>query len=60
MTPNQLADELDIDARTLRAWLRKTHPRPPSEKWKPWDLTPAQVREARVRWSRGRVVRRPS
>ena len=48
MTPNDLARELGIDPKRLRAWLRTTWPRlhPRSR----WDLTAEQVTAARQRF----------
>jgi predicted site-specific integrase-resolvase len=51
MTPNQLADELGISPKTLRAWLRETHPRPSRLKWSHWVLGPGIVQAARARWA---------
>jgi hypothetical protein len=51
VTPNQLADELRISPKTLRAWLRRTYPRNDSEKWSEWELTQEQIKAARERWA---------
>ena len=50
MTPNQLADELGISAKTLRAWLRRNWPRSVAERGTEWELTIDQIRAARDRW----------
>jgi hypothetical protein len=39
MRPKDLALELDIDAKTLRGWLRKEFPRPTDKKNTSWVLT---------------------
>ncbi len=51
MRPRQLANELGIDAKSLRSWLRHEHPRSPSEKGRPWDLSPKVVASARRHFS---------
>ncbi len=48
MTPQQLADDLSIDVRELRRWLRDTHPRSDADKGRPWRITSVVEREARV------------
>ena len=50
MTPGELAIELGISPKTLRAWLRETFPRPASQKNTSWLLTPEIVRAARARF----------
>lgn len=47
MTPVILAKQLKLDPKRLRAWLRKTYPRPRSEHGKRWHLTDKQKAEAR-------------
>ncbi len=49
MTAQTLADELGIGVSTLRAWLRKTYPRPAGERG-PWRLTDEHAEAARVRF----------
>jgi hypothetical protein len=39
MRPKDLALELDIDAKTLRGWLRKEFPRPTDKKNTSWVLS---------------------
>ena len=51
MTPTQLADELGISPKTLRAWLRERFPRDQRLKNTRWTLGPAIVQAARARWS---------
>jgi hypothetical protein len=58
MRPNDLADELGIDARQLRGWLRDVYPRPASERGAGWVLTMDQVAAVRTRFA-GRATRRP-
>lgn len=58
MTPEQLAAELGISARTLRAWLRGNYPRPAAEKWSDWTLSPAHIAAARA-WRAGDHQPRP-
>lgn len=48
MTPQQLADDLSIDVRELRGWLRANHRRSDAERGKPWRITSAIEREVRV------------
>lgn len=51
MTPTELAIQLEISPKTLRAWLRRQFPRPDSQKWTLWaPLSPHIVRAARQRW----------
>ena len=42
MTPKELASELGIDAKVLRGWLRKEHPRAAEAKNTSWVI-PANV-----------------
>lgn len=51
MTPSELAAELRVDPKSLRAWLRRGWPR--FEPGARWDLTPEQVDAARQRWRSG-------
>ena len=46
VTPKMIAKQLGISPKVLRAWLRKTFPRPRGEKNTSWNLTPAQVKAA--------------
>lgn len=57
MTPEQLAAELGISGKTLRAWLRRNFPRPEAQKWSNWTLSPEHIAAARA-WRAG--SRRPS
>jgi predicted site-specific integrase-resolvase len=50
MTPNQLADELGVSAKVLRAWLRRTWPRTVGEHGTEWELTIEQIKAARTKW----------
>src|SRR5215217_8422675 len=49
MTPGELADELGISPKTLRAWLRRKWPR--DEPGAAWTLTSEQVAAARQNWA---------
>jgi hypothetical protein len=57
VTPEQLAAELGVSAKTLRAWLRGTFPRPAAQKGSNWTLAQQHVDAARA-WRAG--SRRPS
>ncbi len=48
VTPQQLADDLSIDVRELRTWLRANHRRPAEDRGKPWRITSAIERDARI------------
>src|SRR4051794_38128963 len=52
MTPEQLAAELGISGKTLRAWLRRNFPRSAGEKWSSWTLSPEHIAAARA-WRAG-------
>lgn len=49
MTPNDLARELGVDPKRLRAWLRSTWP--PLHPHSRWDLSPEQIAAARLRFT---------
>jgi penicillin-binding protein 1A len=49
-TPRDLSRELGISPNALRAWLRRTYPRPPSERGRRWSLSDEQVAVIRLRW----------
>ncbi len=51
MTPVELAAELVVEAKVLRASLCRTWRRP--ERGTCWELTPDQVEAARRRWRTG-------
>jgi hypothetical protein len=51
-TPEGLANELGIDPRTLRAWLRERFPRSESAKNTRWDLGRREIEAARSRWAK--------
>lgn len=46
-TPNELAAELGISPKTLRAFLRRVCPRSDAEKHQRWILSERHVRKAR-------------
>jgi hypothetical protein len=46
VTPSMLAKDLNISPKVLRAWLRKTFPRPTSKKNTSWTLTEDMVAKA--------------
>ncbi len=48
MTPGELADDLSIDVRELRKWLREHHPRSSAGRGTPWRITSAMEHNARV------------
>lgn len=51
MTPKALAEELNIDPKRLRGWLRKEHSRTPEAKNTTWAITPDVVEAARERFA---------
>ena len=51
MTPDELAAELGITGRTLRAWLRDTFPRSDTERHQRWILDDRMILRARERFS---------
>ena len=52
-----VAAELGVPRRVLRAWLQRTYPRPPEERGRPWLVDAAQAEAARAHW-RPRAERR--
>jgi hypothetical protein len=58
MTPEQLAIELGVSAKTMRAWLRLNFPRPAAQKGSNWELAPEQVMAVRE-WCGSRDCMRP-
>jgi hypothetical protein len=48
MTPDVLANELGISAKTLRSWLRRQQPRSPVAKHQRWELDAATTEAARA------------
>jgi hypothetical protein len=60
MTPTELAAELGISAKTLRAWLRKHYPRPAHEHGSDWQVPDQAVTSARERWAASRQPQRSS
>ena len=54
MSPDELAAELGISPKTLRAWLRRNFPRPVDEKNSSWHLTAEHIAAARAWRERGR------
>jgi hypothetical protein len=57
MRPNDLAEELGIDGRQLRGWLRDVYPRPATERGAGWVLTVEQIAAARARFAGGSTRR---
>jgi hypothetical protein len=51
MTPKALATELEVNPKSLRAFLRREFPRSDQEKNTTWKLTEAQVEAARKHFS---------
>lgn len=58
MTPDELARSLGIDAKTLRAWLRRTGARSPAEHGQRWILDQRQIDAAKDHFA-GRSTGRP-
>ena len=58
MTPEQLARELGVSAKTLRAWLRRNFPRPAAQKHSDWNLALEHIAAARA-WRAGRDRQTP-
>ncbi len=56
MTANQLAADLGISAKTLRAYLRREYGNLASQIDTRWELTPEQVEHARSHFARRRAV----
>ncbi len=54
MTPTELAAELGIDPKALRAWLRREFGRQSQDKGSGWDIPLEAVEAARERWGQGR------
>jgi DNA-binding transcriptional MerR regulator len=52
MTPKDLAAELGVSPKTLRAWLREEFPRKPEDHGKRWRISPAMAVATRRRFSR--------
>jgi len=52
MTPNALADELDISPKTLRNFFRNKFPRPIEEKCTRWILEQKHIQAARVHFEK--------
>jgi hypothetical protein len=60
MEPNDLAAQLGVSPKSLRAWLRRAHPRSPVDHNARWTLTEAQVTAARAHFGgRQRSVPEP-
>jgi hypothetical protein len=51
MRPDDLARELGVSGKTIRAWLRERYPRSADERHAPWHLTTAQERALRARFA---------
>jgi hypothetical protein len=51
MRPDDLARELGVSGKTIRAWLRERYPRSVDESHAPWHLTTAQERALRERFA---------
>jgi hypothetical protein len=60
VTPSELGAELGVDAKPLRAWLRRTWPREAAEHGTRHELSPGQVAAARQRSGTGGSVAAPS
>src|ERR1700733_16045326 len=53
MSPQRLALELGRSPKVLRAWLRRTYPRPTGERNNRWELSRDQAEAARQHFSAG-------
>jgi hypothetical protein len=51
MRPDELARELGVSGKTIRAWLREKYPRPAGEQHAPWHLTATQERTLREQFA---------
>lgn len=51
-----LAEELQIDPKRLRAWMRKQKWRDGGQKHQPWEISPAQADDARDHFGQGRIL----
>lgn len=51
LRPKELAEELEVDPKTLRGFLRKEFPRPAGEKNTSWVLTEEMAAKAREHFS---------
>lgn len=54
MRPEDLAEELGLSGKTIRAWLRERYPRTENQKHQPWSLSTAQEKAVRERFSERR------
>ncbi|MGH7724241.1 MAG: hypothetical protein ACREOU_02305 [Candidatus Eiseniibacteriota bacterium] len=54
MRPDDLAKELGISGKTIRAWLRESFPRDEGDQHQPWHLTASQAKAVRERFSERR------
>ena len=52
LTPQVLADELNVSAKTLRAWLRKNTPRELEQKSTAWAISKSAAAKARKHFTR--------
>lgn len=52
ITPKALAEEIGVDAKVLRAYLRKTFPRPIEVKNTTWLITPDAADSAREKFAK--------
>jgi len=50
-TPRQLADELGVQAKSIRTWLRKVEMRSEVEKGSRWQLTASEAEYVRREFS---------
>jgi hypothetical protein len=59
ITPYDLAAELGVDAKRVRAWLRKQGWRTEAAHWQPWSLTEAQAESTRQAFTPSREPNSP-
>jgi len=55
MTPKQLANDLSVDPKRLRAFLRANYTRPVEAKNTSWSITPDAVKAAREHFAKQRT-----
>jgi len=55
-TPSDLAEELDISPKSLRAWLRTNFSRPADAKGSRWVLTADQEKAARKHYTKPKTA----
>lgn len=59
ITPATLAEEIGVDAKSLRGYLRKNHTRTPDVKGTGWIITPEAAQAAREHFEKQRTPEAP-